>query len=423
MSQDPLVLGIDLGTSGVRIAVIDSNCALLQSESAPYQIGLVNPFDWRDRCCALIGRLKPDYRHRLKAIGVDGTSGTLLACDQQGLPLAEALPYSLACPHVLDQLRDLSPQDGPASSSSGSLARALHLVEQHQAPLLLRHQADWISGWLLDDWSYGEEGNNLRLGWDLNKQSWPDSFISQPWWDALPEIRASGSVLGALSPQRAKDLDLPEDLLVVAGTTDSNAAVLTADAEDDEGITVLGSTLVLKRFTDQPLAPWPGTSNHRVGGRWLCGGASNAGAAVLKQLFPDIDLAELSRQIDPDQISGLQLRPLPRCGERFPVDDPQLEPILTPRPVSDSLYLHGLLEGLTTIEQAGWQRLTSLGADPPKKIVTLGGGARNPQWRRLRERQLCVPIRSCNSPPAAGVARLALQAVKAPDKTIHLGEN
>lgn len=423
MSQDPLVLGIDLGTSGVRIAVIDSNCALLQSESAPYQIGLVNPFDWRDRCCALIGRLKPDYRHRLKAIAVDGTSGTLLACDQQGLPLAEALPYSLACPHVLDQLRDLSPQDGPASSSSGSLARALHLVEQHQAPLLLRHQADWISGWLLDDWSYGEEGNNLRLGWDLNKQSWPDSFISQPWWDALPEIRASGSVLGALSPQRAKDLDLPEDLLVVAGTTDSNAAVLTADAEDDEGITVLGSTLVLKRFTDQPLAPWPGTSNHRVGGRWLCGGASNAGAAVLKQLFPDIDLAELSRQIDPDLSSGLQLRPLPRCGERFPVDDPQLEPILTPRPVSDSLYLHGLLEGLTTIEQAGWQRLTSLGADPPKKIVTLGGGARNPQWRRLRERQLCVPIRSCNSPPAAGVARLALQAVKAPDKTIHLGEN
>ena len=423
MSQDPLVLGIDLGTSGVRIAVIDSNCALLQSESAPYQIGLVNPFDWRDRCCALIGRLKPDYRHRLKAIAVDGTSGTLLACDQQGLPLAEALPYSLACPHVLDQLRDLSPQGGPASSASGSLARALHLVEQHQAPLLLRHQADWISGWLLDDWSYGEEGNNLRLGWDLNKQSWPDSFIRQPWWEALPEIRASGSVFGPVSPQRAKDLDLPEDLLVVAGTTDSNAAVLTADAEDDEGITVLGSTLVLKRFTDQPLAPWPGTSNHRVGGRWLCGGASNAGAAVLKQLFPDIDLAELSRQIDPDLSSGLQLRPLPRCGERFPVDDPQLEPILTPRPVSDSLYLHGLLEGLTTIEQAGWQRLTSLGADPPKKIVTLGGGARNPQWRRLRERQLCVPIRSCNTPPAAGVARLALQAVKAPDKTIHLREN
>ena len=178
------------------------------------------------------------------------------------------------------KLQALSPQGGPASSASGSLARALHLVDQHKAPLLLRHQADWINGWLLDNWSYGEEGNNLRLGWDLSKSAWPDSFTSQPWWDALPEIRASGSVLGPLSPQRAIDLDLPKDLLVVAGTTDSNAAVLTADADDDEGITVLGSTLVLKRFTDQPLSPGPGDLYPPRGGSlvirrslqcWCCG--------------------------------------------------------------------------------------------------------------------------------------------------------
>ena len=55
--------------------------------------------------------------------------------------------------------------------------------------------------------------------------------------------------------------------------------------------------------------------------------------------------------------------------------------------------------------------------------MTLGGGARNPQWRRLRERQLGIPIRSCNTPPAAGVARLALWAVQAADKTIDLREN
>ncbi len=423
MSQDPLVLGIDLGTSGVRIAVIDSTCTLLQTETAAYQLGLSNPFDWRDRCFTLISRLQPDYRDRLRAISVDGTSGTLLACDRKGVPLSEALPYSFACPNSVGQLQALCPGGGPASSASGSLGRALHLLDQHREPLLLRHQADWISGWLVEDWSYGEEGNNLRLGWDLSQGAWPDSFVNQSWWNALPEIRASGSVLGTLSPQRSRDLGLPKDLLVVAGTTDANAAVLTADAEDDEGIAVLGSTMVLKRFVPQPIAPSPGTSTHRVGGRWLCGGASNAGAAVLKQIFPDIDLAELSRQINPDQNSGLKLLPLPRRGERFPIDDPKLEPILTPRPVSDALYLHGLLEGLTQIEGAGWKRLISLGADPPKKIVTLGGGARNPQWRRLRERHLVVPIRSCNTPPAAGVARLALNALRAPDKRIHLREN
>ena len=105
------------------------------------------------------------------------------------------------------------------------------------------------------------------------------------------------------------------------------------------------------------------------------------------------------------------LRPLPGPGDRFPIDAPTLEPQLTPRPVSDSLYLHGLLEGLAHIELQGWQRLKELGAPPPKQVISLGGGARNPQWRRLRERILGIPVKTCTNPPAAGVARLALQAI------------
>ena len=133
---------------------------------------------------------------------------------------------------------------------------------------------------------------------------------------------------------------------------------------------------------------------------------------MLRQVFPGVDLTELSRQIDPEESSGLDLRPLACKGERFPVDDPEQEPVLTPRPVSHALYLHALLEGLSRIERDGWQRLQQLGAPAPKKLVTLGGGARNPQWRRLRERMLGLPIRSCTTPPAAGVARLALTALQ-----------
>ena len=181
---------------------------------------------------------------------------------------------------------------------------------------------------------------------------------------------------------------------------------------------MLGSTLVLKRFTSIPLRDGAGTCTHRVGGRWLAGGASNSGGAVLRQCYPGIDLDELSRQIDPDQQSGLKLLPLIGRGERFPVDDPDLVPILTPRPVSDALYLHGLLEGLSQIERQGWTKLTELGAPAPKRLVTLGGGARNPQWRRMRQRLLGVPIRSCYSPPAAGVARLALTALQQQDDQI-----
>ena len=412
MQDEPLVLGIDLGTSGVRVAVINAARELLHTEATSYAEGIQRPDDWLEACRSLLNSIPDTLRACLRALAVDGTSGTLLACDHRGVPLTEALSYARAYPEHGERIHDLVPQGGPASSSSGSVARALHLIDQLGPQLLLRHQADWINGWLLDDWRWGEEGNNLRLGWDLDSKSWPAGIAAQEWAQALPEVRASGAVLGIIDAGRADELGLPHGLQVVAGTTDSNAAVLAADPGPDDGVTVLGTTLVMKRFMAAPIRG-AGVTVHRVGGQWLCGGASNAGGGVLRRFFSDDLLAELSRQIDPERDSGLTLRPLPGRGERFPVDDPDLQPVLVPRPVSDALYLHGLLEGLAEIEAKGWARLTELGADPPTRVVSLGGGARNPQWRRIRERRIGLPVVSCRQPPAAGVARLALLALQA----------
>ena len=67
----------------------------------------------------------------------------------------------------------------------------------------------------------------------------------------------------------------------------------------------------------------------------------------------------------------------------------------------------GLLEGMARIESEGWAKLTALGALPPQRVISIGGGARNPQWRRIRERVLGCPVVSSQAPPAQGVARLA----------------
>ncbi len=209
-------------------------------------------------------------------------------------------------------------------------------------------------------------------------------------------------------------LGLPRGCRVVAGSTDANAAVLAANPQPDDGVAVLGTTLVLKQWSPRPIRG-PGVSCHRLAGRWLVGGASNAGAGVLRRFFSDDQLAELSRQIDPNRCSGLQLRPLPGRGERFPLDDPQLEAVLEPRPVSDVLYLQGLLEGLAAIEAAGWRRLEELGAPAVQRVISVGGGAVNPQWRRIRAQRLGRPV--LNRPglsAALGMARLAASALPQP---------
>ena len=412
------VLGVDLGSSGLRLAWMVPGHPFLE-QTAAYPGPFEDPQSWRTGLIRLVRRLSEAQRRRVGAIALDGTSGTLLLCRPDGQLLdgamAHALPYSLACPEQAEPLRALG-LAGPAASLSGSAARALRLLEQARAagargPLWLRHQADWLMGWLLADWRWGEEGNNLRLGWDLHRRAWAGRLAAQPWSGALPRIRASGEILGTLAAEAAHALGLPPDCAVVAGSTDANAAVLAADPADGDGICVLGTTLVLKQFVPEPIEG-PGVSCHRVAGRWLAGGASNGGAGLLLTFFTPEQLVELSRQIDPDHPTGLQLRPIPARGERFPWDDPMLEPVLEPRPVSDALYLQALLEGLTALEKAGWERLRELGAPPIRRVITVGGGARNPQWRALRQRALGLPV-LCRPQRSAcqGMALLAARAL------------
>ena len=428
---EPLGLGVDLGTSGLRLALIQHDGQLLTELASAYPTAFEDPQGWRAGLAALCAQLPAELRQRVGAIAIDGTSGTLLLCRPDGAPapdgLGLALPYHQACPEQGAAAAALVGPDAaatPAASASGSLARALaRLAEADRAglrgPWLLRHQADWLMGWLLADWRWGEEGNNLRLGWDLHAKAWLGTIAAQPWSAALPQICASGCVLGPLAAAAASALGLPADCRVVAGSTDASAAVLAADPQAGDGITVLGTTLVLKQFSPLPLAG-AGLSCQRLAGQspegpWLVGGASNAGAGVLRRFFSDGQLRELSRQIDPRRPTGLALRPLPRPGERFPVDDPALEPILEPRPVSDALYLQALLEGLARIERDGWRRLQALGAPPVRRVLSLGGGARNPQWRLIRQRFLGVPV--LNRPEASaarGMARLAVRALCPP---------
>ena len=169
-----LGLGIDLGSSGLRIALVAPNGPRLVEETSPYPSSLDAPWGWVSGLGALCARLPEELRRRVGALAIDGTSGTLLLCRPTGEPgpgpLGLALPYHQACGEQAAAAAALA-ERGPACSASGSLARALHLLAAasqaaESGPWLLRHQADWLMGWLLGDWRGGEEGHTLRLGWD-----------------------------------------------------------------------------------------------------------------------------------------------------------------------------------------------------------------------------------------------------------------
>ena len=410
MLTNTLVLGIDLGTTGIRIAIINTQRKILYTCAQKYPTGLEIWEDWIYCFRKLIQEVPKDLKAKLVSCSIAGTSGTLLACTKDGDPIGKALPYFLSFSEYSNEIDNLFLKECAGSSISGSVGRALKLLALYGNEIILRHQADWMSGWLLNNWEYGEEGNNIRMGWDISNNSWPTKFKNLDWLKCLPKIISSGKIMGNICNKKANELNLPKSLKVIAGTTDSNAGVLATLASKNDGITILGSTLVIKKFVDKPLL-YNGVSNHKLLGNWLCGGASNAGAAILLDFFNLEYIEELSQQINPKNSTGIDLLPLSRKGERFPINDPDLQPKLEPRPVSDSLYLHAILEGLARIEARGWQKLHELGAEIPRQIITIGGGAKNTTWKKIREKEIGIPIRICKRPPAAGVASIALNAL------------
>lgn len=221
------------------------------------------------------------------------------------------------------------------------------------------------------------------------------------------------TILGCLTKSLTRRLRLPRAPLIAAGTTDSIAALLAlGPLAPGTGVTSLGSTLVLKIVSPQPIAaPEFGIYSHKLDHVWLAGGASNSGGAVLAHYFDTPTLSRLSAAIAVDTPTHLHYYPLIRPGERFPINDPLLAPRVTPRPADDHLFLQGLLEGLADIEARGYALLADHGGPRIKAVITTGGGAHNEAWRAIRERVLSVPVKNITAQPAAfGAARLARQA-------------
>ena len=401
--------GLDFGSSGARISIINFKKELIYSNSVQYKYGFKNLNSWIHSCEILLDSLPLDIKSTITNLAISGTSGTLAACDLKGNPLGQAIPYDQVCDDNKILIKSTSYGEEHLQTPYSSLSKALKLIDKYGENILLRHQSDWITGWFLKNWTYGEEGNNLKLGWDLLKESWPKSYLNTSWQKCLPLIIKSGEIMGQIDSELAEKLKLNKKLLLISGTTDSNAAFLAAGLDKEEGLTVLGTTIVLKKINKSPIRE-KGITSHRVFGNWICGGASNAGCGVLSKFFSDLEIKELSRQINTSKKTSLNLLPLNSRGERFPINNPLLEPILSPRPVSDSLYLHALFEGLAKIELKGWEKLYDLTGSLPKKIVTIGGGSKNPQWRTIREKVINIPIVSSQKTTSFGTALLAINA-------------
>jgi sugar (pentulose or hexulose) kinase len=411
----PLFLGLDFGTSGARASLIDRAGLEHFQTGVSFRDNAWQEWrEWREALHELIDAIPADLRKRIAALAFCGTSGTSLLCDEHGEPLLPAILYNDN--RAIDQANRI-PGESIAASATSSLAKLMWLQEQPgtQDACYFLHQADWLALQLHGLPGLSDYHNSLKLGYDVEKLAYPSWMQASDYATLLPRVREPGNDYGTIAPHAASFFDLPENCLIRAGTTDSIAAFFASGASaPGQAVTSLGSTLVLKLLSRTRVeSPEHGVYSHRCGNMWLAGGASNCGGNVLERIFGRERLQSLSAQLNPEQPTGLDYYPLPAPGERFPINDPTLQPRLEPRPTDDALYLQGLLESLARIETQGYRLLKTLGATPLREVMTAGGGASNTAWTRIREQMLGVPVSAApNTEAAYGAARLAMLGEK-----------
>lgn len=420
-----LGLGIDIGTSGVRTAVIDMDGSLLSTARLAFSGGVGSEAAdannwWRAvRDCLLMQVEKLRYQGidpaRIRNAAIDGTSGSMVLVGADLEPVAPALMYDgrgfvAEAQHIANHAEPGSITRGDGSA----LARLLRLqaMDGERRAQHLLHQADFVLARLAGRVAGSDDNNTLKLGFDPERRAWPAWLGSAGIrCELLPEVHEPGTPVARIDPSIADSLGLSRELTLHAGTTDSIAAFLATGAgRVGDAVTSLGTTLVVKLLSETRVDDAArGIYSHRLRGQWLAGGASNTGGGVLAAHFSPSAIEHLTAMIDSTTPSGLDYYPLPGRGERFPVNDPELVPRLTPRPVEDHLFLQGIFEGIARIEAAAYTTIASLGSAYPKRIFTAGGGARNQVWTEIRRNNLSAPLVSATQSEAAvGAARLAL---------------
>ncbi|MGB1126201.1 MAG: FGGY-family carbohydrate kinase [Phycisphaeraceae bacterium] len=422
-----LYLGIDIGTSGVRTSVIDATGKEVANASvkmaAPDRIDgrpCQDPAIWWNATCACLELQRTTLESQghamsaIAALSVDGTSGTLLLTDANLNPLTSGYLYNSAGFNDEAQaIEGVAPADSIARGPGSGLTRLLFLQKQADTSKVRHalHQADWIVAKLMRQGGKSDETNALKTGFDVLERRWPDWIADTGVRiDLLPDVHPVGDTFGEIDPAVAQAFGLSNKTNVIAGVTDSNAAFLASGASKiGEGMTSLGTTLAIKLLSDQPVFdPERGVYSHRIKDMWLPGGASNTGGGVLLEYFTSEQMQQMTPKLHPGRPTHLSFYPLKVKGERFPINDPDLQPRLTPRPDDDVTFFQAMLEGIAEVEQLAYAALRQAGAPAVRKVYTAGGGASNEAWTTIRQTTLGVTIGQAESRDASnGVARIA----------------
>jgi xylulokinase len=442
-----MYLGIDLGTSELKVVLVDGQQRLVATARSELSLQRPQPLwseqkpaDWWaavETATADLRRRVPRELAAVRAIGLSGQMHGAVLLDAQGRVLRPAILWNdvrsgVECAELERRAPDLRRITGNLAMP-GFTAPKLLWVAAHE-PAVFRATAkvllpkDYLRRRLTGD-DVSEMSDASGTSWlDVGRRDWSDAMLEATGLARrhMPRLVEGSAVSGTLLPELARAWGMSERVIVAGGGGDNAATAIGIGAvRDGQAFLSLGTSGVLfvatAAFRPNP-AQGVHAFCHALPDQWHQMAVMLSAASCLRwvtRLAGAADEAALLAEVEALPPEARRQSPLflpYLSGERTPHNDPHAKGVWfglthdTDRAALGYAVLEGVAFGLAD----GYRALQAVGTAAPAASL-VGGGARSRFWAELIAGALGLPLQRHEGGEvgaAFGAARLALLATE-----------
>ena len=420
-------LGIDVGTTAVKVLVVDELGTVVGEAESPLGVSAPrpgwaeqDPHEWWEgtinavrAACAQAGM------REVEALGLSGQMHSSVLLDEADRVLRPAILWNdvrtrAQCQAIVDQVgkAGLRRMVGNSALEGFTAPKLLWMRDEEprlfdQARTLLLPK-DFVRLVMTGEKATEPSDAAGTLLFDVRRGRWSDEMITALQLDPrmLPPVRGSAGVTGALTADAAEALGLKQGIPVVGGGADNAAAAVGSGVVEQGAMQAsIGTSGTMLAPIERPRVD-PGMRlhlfNHAVADRWYqMGVVLSAGAALawfrramsgFGETPPSYDelIAEAAR-ISPGA-EGLTFLPY-LTGERTPHADSNARGVFAGMHAGHQRghLVRAVLEGVAFALRDSLELMRRLKVDA-SEAVAVGGGARSAVWRQILADVFGVPV-------------------------------
>lgn len=436
-----LYIGIDLGTSAVKLLLMDGGGRILKTVSREYPLYFPhpgwseqNPSDWLEQTILGVRELTADCdKSSIAGIGCGGQMHGLVALDAEDRVLRPAILWNdgrtAAETEYLNTVvgKDTLSRCTANIAFAGFTAPKLLWMRKNEPELFARIAKimlpkDYINYMLTGVHCTDVSDASGMLLFDVEHKRWSREMldICGVREEQMARIYESSDVVGTLLPAMAEKLGLPAGVKICAGAGDNAAAAVGTGTVGDGMCNISLGTSGTIFISSKNFGVDPNNALHafaHADGHYHLMGCMLSAASCNKWWMEDVlgteDYAAAQSGIADDMLGRNRVFFLPYLmGERSPHNDPAARGTFIGLTMDTRRtdMTQAVLEGVAFGMRDSMEVARSLGIGITRSKIC-GGGARSPLWRKIFANVLNIDIDTVETEEGPGYGGAILAAV------------